>query len=88
MPLTSANVMWLDDAAMNTNPLKAWRDRQNPKISQEKLAEMLGVKAMTVSRWERGGHLPNKKHWPEIEKATGIAPSELVKHVKTPEAAA
>ncbi len=85
--MTTANVMWLDDAAMNTNPLKVWRDRQDPKISQEKLAELIGVRAMTVSRWERGGHLPNKKHWPKIEKATGIAPSQLVEHVKTPEAA-
>lgn len=72
---------------MTQNPLKAWRDRQTPKISQEKLAELVGVRAMTVSRWERGGHLPNKKHWPKIEEATGIAASHLVEFVKTPESA-
>jgi len=72
---------------MDTNPLKVWRNRQTPKISQGKLAELLGVRAMTVSRWERGNHLPNKRHWPKIEEATGIAASDLVEHVKTTEQA-
>lgn len=65
------------------NPLKMWREGQTPKISQEKLAELVGVKAMTVSRWERGSHLPNKRHWPKIEKTTGLAASQLVQFVKT-----
>jgi transcriptional regulator with XRE-family HTH domain len=73
--------MWLDDAAMNKHPLKAWRD--DKRLSQEAVAEILRVKPMTVSRWERGSHLPNKKHWIDIEKATGIAPSQLVEFVKT-----
>lgn len=77
--------MWLDDAAMDKHPLKVWRD--DKRLSQEAVADLLRVKPMTVSRWERGSHLPNKKHWPKIEETTGIAPSELVGHVKTPEAA-
>jgi ribosome-binding protein aMBF1 (putative translation factor) len=68
---------------MNKNPLKAWRERDPAKkVPQEELAKLIGVKAMTVSRWERGSHLPNKKHWADIEKATGIAASQLVEHVK------
>lgn len=69
---------------MQNNPLRIWRD--NKKLSQEALAKLIGVRTMTVSRWERGNHLPNKKHWSKIEEATGIAASELVGHVKTAEA--
>ena len=32
--------------------LRAWRDRQG--LRQADLADLLGVHAMTVSRWERG----------------------------------
>jgi transcriptional regulator with XRE-family HTH domain len=65
------------------NPLRAWRtDRQ---LTQVQLGKLIGVDGMTVSRWERGDHLPRKKHWAEIEKATGIAPSQLVGHVKQAE---
>lgn len=63
-----------------TNPIRTWRDEQ--KLSQEQLGELIGVEAMTVSRWERGDHLPRKRHWPKIEEVTGIAPSQLVPHVK------
>lgn len=66
--------------AMEKNPLKAWRDRK--QLSQADLAVLLGVKAMTVSRWERGVLLPRKKLWPKIEETTGIVASQLVEHVK------
>lgn len=68
------------------NPLKKWRDDQH--LSQEEASQKLGVETMTLSRWERGVHLPRKKHWPKIEEVTGIAPSELVGHVKQAETAA
>lgn len=64
-----------------TNPLKAWRDER--KLSQVALGKLVGVDGMTISRWERGEHLPRKEQWAKIEEATGIAPSELVSHVKT-----
>ncbi len=67
------------------HPLKSWRETQ--KLTQPEAGERIGVDAMTVSRWERGAHLPHKKHWSRIEKATGIAPSVLVDHVKQSEAA-
>lgn len=68
-----------------THPLKTWREKQ--KISQPVAGKELGVDAMTVSRWERGEHLPHKKHWPTIEEKTGIAPSDLVSHIKQDEGA-
>jgi transcriptional regulator with XRE-family HTH domain len=68
-----------------SHPLKNWRD--NEKLSQPDAGVKLGVDAMTISRWERGEHLPHKRHWATIEEKTGIAPSELIGHVKTGEAA-
>lgn len=66
---------------MTQHPLKAWRIMR--ELSQPEAGEKLGVDAMTVSRWERGEHLPHKKHWQTIEDKTGIPASALVKHVKT-----
>lgn len=37
---------------MTPTQLKAWREKAN--FSQQKLADILGVDHMTVSRWERG----------------------------------
>lgn len=68
---------------MFENPLKVWRGKQ--KLSQQELAIELGVKAMTVSRWERGGHMPRKKYWPKIEETTGIVPSQLIGFVQAEE---
>jgi len=70
---------------MQKNPLKVWRS--DHKLSQKQLAKMLGVKTMTLSRWERGDNFPRKKHWPTIKEATGIAPSDLIDLVKQAEAA-
>lgn len=67
-----------------THPLKSWRIKQ--KLSQPEAGEKIGVDAMTVSRWERGEHLPRKDQWSKIEEATGIPISELVGFVKQAEA--
>jgi transcriptional regulator with XRE-family HTH domain len=66
-----------------TNPLKQWRGER----TQEEACELLGVDAMTLSRWERGVHLPRKKHWPKIEEVTGITASRLVESMKVCEGA-
>lgn len=62
-----------------TNPLKEWRGTR----TQDEAGELLGVDAMTYSRWERGVHLPRKTQWPTIERVTGIAPSKLVEHIQS-----
>lgn len=65
-----------------TNPLRKWRDEKN--LSQDELARMLGVNAMTVSRWERGSHLPRVQHWPAIKEKTGLTANDFVefKHAR------
>jgi transcriptional regulator with XRE-family HTH domain len=66
-----------------THPLKAWRTRQG--LTQLQASAKLDADVMTVSRWERGEHLPHKRHWPKIKQVTGIAPSQLVDYVKPEE---
>jgi DNA-binding XRE family transcriptional regulator len=59
------------------NPLKEWRGER----TQDEAGELLGVNAMTYSRWERGIHLPRKSMWSVIEKTTGIPPARLLELV-------
>lgn len=61
-----------------SNPLKTWRGER----SQEQVSALLGVDAMTYSRWERGVHLPRKTQWAKIEEVTGITPAALAQHVQ------
>jgi transcriptional regulator with XRE-family HTH domain len=67
-----------------SNPLKDWRGDR----TQDQAGELLGVDAMTYSRWERGVHLPRKTQWPTIERVTGITPSVLVEFMQQPVEAA
>lgn len=57
-----------------SNPLKEWRGDR----TQHEAGELLGVDAMTYSRWERGVHLPRKSNWPVIKEKTGISPERLL----------
>jgi transcriptional regulator with XRE-family HTH domain len=57
-----------------TNPLKEWRGER----TQDEAGELLGVNAMTYSRWERGKHLPRKGKWPIIKEKTGLEPAQLL----------
>ena len=52
------------------------------KISQEALGELLGVDALTVSRWERGENLPSRRYWPKLEELTGKPIAEIIAAVK------
>lgn len=61
----------------NIHPLKAFRDRQEPRLSQERLADLLGVSRATVNRWETGARKIDDEQLPAIAEKTGIAPAEL-----------
>jgi DNA-binding XRE family transcriptional regulator len=60
-----------------TNPLKEWRGER----TQDEAAKLLGVNAMTYSRWERGVHLPRKSNWPVIKEKTGLPLDKLLEFV-------
>jgi transcriptional regulator with XRE-family HTH domain len=68
------------------HPFKKWRDGAG--LSQVQAAKQIGVNSLTLSRWERGSHLPRKTHWNKIEEVTGITPSTLIPFVKNAENAA
>lgn len=59
----------------SNHPLASWRRTKG--ITQGTLGELLGVEAMTVSRWENGSALPRPKLWPKIKDVTGVTPEQL-----------
>lgn len=59
------------------HPLRAYRERQDPPLSQEQLADKLGTSKASVSRWETGERKPEVELVPDISAKTGIPPAEL-----------
>jgi DNA-binding XRE family transcriptional regulator len=45
--------------------------RQHAGLTQEDLAKKLGVRAITISRWERGQQAPSKKTLKRLEEILG-----------------
>ena len=72
-------------ATMDEHPFKKWRDAAG--LTQVQAAKRMEVHSLTLSRWERGSHLPRKSHWPKIKEVTGITPSTLAPFVKQEDAA-
>ena len=46
--------------------------RWHAGYSQEALAEKLGVRVATVSRWENGHTTPRLEHWERMRRILGI----------------
>lgn len=59
------------------HPLRAYRERHTPPLTQEQLAEQLGTSKASVSRWETGERKPEPEELLNIAKKTGIAPGAL-----------
>lgn len=59
------------------HPLKAFRERHDPPLSQGQLAKLLDVNRVDVTRWENGTRKPGVKTLPKIVEKTGIAPAAL-----------
>lgn len=59
------------------HPLKSYRLQQKPPMSQEQLAELLGVSKASVSRWETGEREPDVTLVPIISQVTGIVAEKL-----------
>lgn len=62
----------------DSHPLAEYRAAQQPPLTQDDLGSRIGVDGMTVSRWERGESLPQKRQWPKIESVTGIPREKLI----------
>lgn len=52
--------------------------RKNKKLTQEKLAEQLGISNRAVSKWERGLNLPDASLMLELAKILNISVNELL----------
>ena len=63
---------------MESHPLRLYRERHNPPLTQEQLAALLGTTKATVSRWESGKRVPKTRDLPRIAELTGIHPEELI----------
>jgi transcriptional regulator with XRE-family HTH domain len=60
----------MDQVAEARHPIAVCRERLGK--TQEEFGAMLGVDAMTVSRWERGENLPSRRYWPKLEELTEL----------------
>jgi len=61
-----------------------WREARG--LTQDRLAERLGVSSMTVSRWERGTSLLNTDVMGALADALDIEPEDLFHHPDQPSA--
>ena len=56
--------------------------RTDNKMTQEFVAESLGVSRQAVSKWEQGSSEPSTSNMIALAKLYGITPEELLKNVK------
>jgi transcriptional regulator with XRE-family HTH domain len=59
------------------HPLRAFRSRQSPPLTQKQLGDILGVRRETVARWETEAQKIDAELLPLVSERTGITPSEL-----------
>lgn len=64
--------------------LTEWRESRG--LTQEQLADRLGVAGMTVSRWETGRAFCNTNVLGAIAEAYGIEPEDFYNHPDSPSA--
>lgn len=60
-----------------SHPLKSYRERQVPPLTQEDLAKLIGVGKSTISRWEDGKRKIDDELVGVVAEKTGIPPAEL-----------
>jgi len=56
--------------------IREWRARSF--LTQQELAEKVGVSYMSVSNWENGVKAPRAKHMRALAQALGIKPEQIV----------
>lgn len=64
-------------ASKGMHPLKAYREKQTPPLSQGDLAASIGVTRSAVCRWESGARQIDVDILPRVAAATGLPPAQL-----------
>lgn len=65
------------DGAMQTLD-KLKKRREDLNLTQGEFGAKVGVKAMTVYRWEKGESLPRRKTWRKLQEVTGLPIAEII----------
>ena len=52
--------------------------RKEKNMTQEELAEMLGVTSKTISRWETGKYMPDLSLFTDISKILNVTINEIL----------
>ncbi len=60
----------------NAHPIRAYRERQTPPLSQGQFGDRVGVTRFTVIRWENGSPI-GEKELPAVSREIGIPAKEL-----------
>ncbi len=58
------------------------KKRANANITQEKLAELLGIDRSAVAKWETGVALPRAELLPKVARALNCTVDELLSDVR------
>ena len=61
---------------INAEAIKAARKRLN--LTQDQLAEAMGVEQPTVQRWENGKRAPDESQIPALAQALQVEPADLM----------
>lgn len=64
---------------------KIWRLRENQHMSQEELAEKLGVTRQTVSNWENDKAIPDAEKLAKICKVFGVSADAMLNGEELPQ---
>ncbi len=62
---------------------RIYRQREDKGLSQEQVAEQIGVSAWTVADWERGAAMPDAETLAALAAFYGVAQEELTKNPHT-----
>ena len=67
---------------MSGNIIKSMREKK--ELSQQQLADILGVSDRAVSLWESGAGFPDISLWPPLGQTLGVSPGEFTEGISVP----
>lgn len=59
------------------NPLRFWREQQEPSVTKATVCAVAGVTLNTVTKWEQGSAMPSDENMESLAELMGRDASEL-----------